>query len=139
MERQNQKTILIVEDETLQLKSLSDKFADEGFRVLKARNGEEGLTAALKECPDIILLDILMPIMDGMTMLKNLREKNSWGKSVPVIMLTNLDADDEKIMKDIVSTEPVYYLVKSRWSLDEIAEKVRERLAESQNEKGRRI
>lgn len=136
---QNQKTILIVEDEALQLKSLTDQFTDEGFRVLKARNGEEGLAAALRERPDIILLDILMPIMDGMTMLKNLREKNSWGKAVPVIMLTNLDADDEKIMKDIVSTEPVYYLVKSRWSLSEIAEKVRERLTETQDEKGRRI
>lgn len=126
---QNQKTILIVEDEDLQLKSLSDEFADEGFRVLIAKNGEEGLAVALREQPDIILLDIVMPIMDGMTMLKNMREKNSWGKNVPVIVLTNLDADDEKIMKDIVSTEPVYYLVKSKWSLAEIAEKVRERLA----------
>ena len=124
------KTILIIEDELPQLKSLVDEFTDEGFRVLQAQNGEVGLALALREHPDIILLDMVMPVMDGMTMLKKLREKNAWGRSVPVILLTNLSPDDEQRMKDITTTEPAYYLVKSRWTLRDVVEKVRERLSD---------
>ena len=124
------KTILIIEDELPQLKSLVDEFTDEGFRVLQAQNGEVGLALALREHPDIILLERVMPVMDGMTMLKKLREKNAWGRSVPVILLTNLSPDDEQRMKDITTTEPAYYLVKSRWTLRDVVEKVRERLSD---------
>jgi len=120
--------ILIIEDELLQLKSLADEFTDEGFQVLKAQNGEAGLALALREHPDIILLDIVMPVMDGMTMLKKLRE-NVWGKGVPVILLTNLSADNDQRIKDITTTEPAYYLVKSNWALRDVVEKVRERLS----------
>ena len=129
MAENNQKTILIIEDELPQLKSLADEFTDEGFRVLQAQNGEAGLAMALREHPDIILLDMVMPIMDGMTMLKKLREKNAWGKSVPVILLTNLSPDDEQRTRDITTTEPAYYLVKSKWTLRDVVEKVQERLS----------
>ena len=129
MAENNQKTILIIEDELPQLKSLADEFTDEGFRVLQAQNGEAGLAMALREHPDIILLDMVMPIMDGMTMLKKLREKNAWGKSVPVILLTNLSPDDEQRTRDITTTEPAYYLVKSKWNLRDVVEKVQERLS----------
>ena len=129
MAENNQKTILIIEDELPQLKSLADEFTDEGFRVLQAQNGEAGLAMALREHPDIILLDMVMPIMDGMTMLKKLREKNAWGKSVPVILLTNLSPDDEQRTRDITTTEPAYYLVKSKWTLRDVLEKVQERLS----------
>lgn len=129
MAENKQKTILIVEDEIAQLNALTDQFGDEGFRVLKAQNGQEGFALALREQPDIILLDILLPMMDGMTMMRKLREKNSWGKSVPIILLTNLSADDEERMKAITRDEPAYYLVKSQYTLSEIMEKVKERLA----------
>jgi len=129
MAENTQKTILIIEDELPQLKSLADEFTDEGFRVLKAQNGEVGLTMALREHPDIILLDMVMPVMDGMTMLKKLRGENVWGRGVPVILLTNLSADDEQRTRDITATEPAYYLVKSRWTLRDVVEKVRERLS----------
>ena len=128
MAENTQKTILIIEDELPQLKSLADEFTDEGFRVLKAQNGEVGLTMALREHRDIILLDMVMPVMDGMTMLKKLRE-NVWGKGVPVILLTNLSADNDQRIKDITTTEPAYYLVKSNWALRDVVEKVRERLS----------
>lgn len=71
-------TILIVEDDVPELNALRDKFTHEGFSILEAKNGEEGLATALREHPDLILLDIIMPVMDGMTMLVNLR-KDPWG------------------------------------------------------------
>ena len=131
MEETTKKKILIIEDEMSQRKALVDKFTRESFQVLEARDGEEGLRVALKEQPNIILLDIIMPKMDGMTMMKKLRQENEWGKSVPVILLTNLSSDDDKIMKGITADEPAYYLVKSNWTINDVVEKVKERLSRS--------
>lgn len=120
--------ILIVEDEVSMLNALRDKFTREGFTVFEAKNGEQGLEIALREHPDLILLDIAMPVMDGMTMMKKLRQENDWGKKVPIILLTNLNEDD-KINIRITEDEPAYYLVKSDWKIDDVVEKVRERLS----------
>ena len=122
------KKILIVEDEQSLRMSLQDTFSAEGFEVFAASNGEEGLKLALEKSPDIILLDLLMPKMDGMTMLRKIRSENAWGKNVPVIILTNLTADDEKRMKDITELEPTYYLEKVNWHMKDVVEKVKERL-----------
>ena len=119
--------LLIVEDEEITLIPLVDKFTKEGFEVKVARNGEQGLEMAAAEHPDLILLDIVMPRMDGMTMMARLRESSAWGASVPIILLTNLSADD-KIMKGVVQNEPSYYLVKTDWTLNDVVAKVRERL-----------
>ncbi|OHA24840.1 MAG: hypothetical protein A3D52_02590 [Candidatus Taylorbacteria bacterium RIFCSPHIGHO2_02_FULL_44_36] len=118
-----------VEDEKSLRDVLHDKFVKEGFSVLEARDGEEGLATALRERPDIILLDIIMPKMDGLTMMKKLREGNEWGKKVPIILLTNLSADDDKIMAAITNDEPAYYLVKSNYTIEDLVEKIRERLS----------
>ena len=130
-EENNKKILVIeeVEDDASLRNVLHDKFTNEGFRVLEARDGEEGLATALREKPDIILLDIILPKMDGITMMKKLRESSEWGKHVPIILLTNLSADEEKINQAIVENEPAYYLVKSNWSMEELIEKVRERLS----------
>lgn len=116
--------ILIVEDETPMLMSLKDNLAAAGFEhLLEAKDGEEGLALAFKEKPDLILLDILMPKMDGMTMLDKLcRDGRCSG--IKVILLTNLHADDS-IMKGIVSHEPSYYLVKTQFSIDDVIDKVK--------------
>jgi hypothetical protein len=63
--------------------------------------------------------------------MKKLRSENVWGKSVPIIILTNLIPDDDKINKSITEGEPAYYLVKTNLSMDETVEKVRERLGVS--------
>ncbi len=123
-----EKTILVVEDDLSLLGALADKFSREGFAVLQAKNGEEGLESALKNQPNMILLDIVMPVMDGMTMLKKLRATNEWGKTVPVIILTNLTSDNDERMRDITETNPAYYLVKTDWKIEDVVEKVRERL-----------
>ena len=126
---ENNKKILIVEDERSLSQALVNKLTLEGFATLTAKNGEEGLKIALREHPDLILLDIVMPRMDGITMMKKLRQTDEWGKNVPVILLTNLSADDEKIMRAVTENEPAYYLVKSDYTISDVVEKVRERLS----------
>jgi len=117
--------VLIAEDETAMLLALTDSFESANFDVLGAKDGEEGLRIALKEHPHVILIDIVMPKMDGMTMLKKLRE-DDWGKSVPIMILTNL-SETEKIaeaMEDRASD----YLIKTDWSLEDIVKKVKKLL-----------
>jgi DNA-binding response OmpR family regulator len=124
-------TILIVEDETIISKTYADELRDEGFLVFTASNGKEGLRLALLKKPDLILLDILMPVMDGLTMMDKLRKKNAYGKKVPVVLLSNLSSSEEKIMKTITNTknEPTSYFVKSDWDLDDVVKKIKELLA----------
>ena len=69
------KTILIVEDELPMLKALADKFSLEGFEILEAKDGAEGLEAAISKKPDLIILDIFMPVMDGKAMFEKLRAR----------------------------------------------------------------
>jgi len=120
------KTILVVDDEALILRSLSDKFKQEGFSVLEANNGEAGLEIALENKPDLILLDIIMPKMDGLIMLKNIREDKEWGKKVPVIILSNL-SDSDKVA-EAMKNQVFDFLVKSDWALEDVVKKVREKL-----------
>jgi DNA-binding response OmpR family regulator len=119
-------TVLIVEDEVSLRGALRDKFTREGFQVYEARDGEEGLAVAQASRPQVILLDLMMPKMDGMTMLTLLRATDTWGLHVPVFVLTNLGEDDKLTMKGILDDSFAYYLVKSNWSIDQIVEKVRE-------------
>lgn len=121
------KKILVVEDEPDMRQALVESLKHEGLEVTQATNGGEGLAQALGSHPDLIILDILMPKMDGMEMMKKLRKQNEWGRKVPIILLTNLSADD-KIMRGIVEDEPSYYLVKSDWKIPDVIEKVREML-----------
>lgn len=117
--------VLIVEDELILLQALTEKLKAEHFEVVGARNGQEGLDKALAEHPDLILLDIVMPVMDGMTMLTKVRT-DDWGKNVPVIILTNLSGGEQ--VSDALGKGVYDYLVKSDWTLDELAQKIKERL-----------
>ncbi len=119
------KTILIVEDESAIRNVLIDKFSSKDFIAIGARNGEEGLEVALDKHPDLILLDVIMPKMDGMTMLSKLRE-DTWGEKVKVILLTNLN-DPEKTL-EAMKNGAYDYLVKSDWKIDDVVDKVKERL-----------
>jgi len=122
-----EKTVLVVEDEVALRSALHDKLIHENFAVLEAKNGEEGLEIALREHPHMILLDIIMPKMDGMTMLEKLRE-DKWGKYAKVIVLTNL-TDSKKIM-EAIKHGSFEYLVKSDWKLEDVMAKIRELLGE---------
>lgn len=117
--------ILIVEDESSLRGALTDKFTREGFIVFDAKDGEVGLEVAAKERPDIILLDMMMPKVDGITMLLRLRARDDWGKNVPILLLTNVSSDDRRIPKEMMETSSLYYLVKSDWPMFKLVEKVR--------------
>jgi len=125
MEDRQKKIILIVEDELPMLHVLSDKLKESGYATFQAGNGEEGLSLALTNHPNLILLDVLMPKMDGLTMMEKLRA-NPWGKHIPVIILTNVSPDTDTTIKAIVDYQPAYYLVKSDVKLEGIVEKIQE-------------
>lgn len=129
MEENNKIKILIVEDEEIIRKLYADELRDQGFFILEASNGQEGLELALREKPDVILLDILMPVMDGLAMMDELRKSGPYGNSAVIILLTNLSASEEKIMDAITKNEPAYYLIKSDWDLSQVVDKIKERLA----------
>jgi two-component system, OmpR family, alkaline phosphatase synthesis response regulator PhoP len=120
------KIILVVEDEEALREALRDKLGREGFTVLEAKNGEDGLRVAEEHHPDVILLDIIMPKMDGVTMLQKVRESD-WGKVVRVIVLSNL-ADDEHAQAAAAKWN-AEYLVKSNWKLEALIEKIHSTLA----------
>lgn len=122
----NLQKILIVEDELPMLNALKDKLTAEGFHAIGAKNGQEGLDLALKEHPDLILLDIIMPKMDGITMMKNIRA-DLWGSKVPIIILSNLNPDNN-VIKTIEDNNPSFYLVKSDWNINDIVTKIRDLL-----------
>lgn len=119
------KKILVVEDELSLLQALELKLTKEGFHVVSAHNGQEGLAVAIQEHPDLILLDIIMPIMDGLTMLKKLREYPP-AKDTPVIILTNLTGSEK--VAEALENESFDFLVKSDWRLEDVVKKVREKL-----------
>lgn len=123
---ENGKKILIIEDELPMLKALSEKFTREGFSALEARNGQEGLDVALEAKPDLIILDLFMPVMDGKAMMEQLRQ-DEWGKKVPIIILTNLNPDD-KTLNEIMASGPSYYFIKSKWQLEDLVGKAKEEL-----------
>lgn len=117
--------ILLIEDEKSLLTVLADKFRRENFVVFEARDGEEGLKSAFGHKPDIIVLDIIMPSMDGLTMLKKLRE-DKWGDLVPVVILSNLSEPEQD--NKVADRGAIEYFVKSNWGLDDVVKKVKQTL-----------
>ncbi len=120
--------ILIIEDEEILAKTIKEKLVSEGFETYTALDGLEGLDLALKFHPDLILLDLILPKLDGLSMLKRLRE-DLWGMHAEVIILSNL-SDPRPITKgvDIGLNDVALYMVKTNWSLDEMVNKIKERL-----------
>lgn len=116
------KKILVVEDETDIREAMAEAITDAGFTVLTAENGQAGLQIALQEHPDLILLDLMMPVLNGHETLKKLRN-DAWGKNVKVIILTAMDD-----VTNIASAhqDPIEdYIIKAHTSLDELVKKVR--------------
>lgn len=118
------KKILIVEDEIAYVKLLRSHLVKKGYTVLQAIDGKEGFAIAKRERPDLILLDLRMPVMDGMSMLTALRQDKTIAKT-KVILLTNLEPDD-KIIGDTIRNQPSYYCVKSDVSFHEVLNKIEE-------------
>ena len=118
------KKVLIAEDEPAMLSALADKFEQEGCVVIQAQDGQIALDCAVKERPDIILLDILMPKMNGMEVLDKIRKGSDWGSKVPIVILTNV-APTETITTGVIENKPSLYLIKVDWKLSEVVQKIR--------------
>ncbi|HSE29578.1 MAG TPA: response regulator [Candidatus Saccharimonadales bacterium] len=121
------KKILIIEDEKPLANMLATKLHDEGYETDVAFDGEQGLKRALEWDPNLVLLDLVMPKMDGMTMLRRLRDDDK-GKNLHVILLTNL-SDTSKVY-EAVTLGVKDYLVKTNWDLDEIIEEIKSKIEE---------
>lgn len=114
--------VLLVEDDVFLSGIYQKKFEMEGFKISTADNGEKGLADAKKKNPDIILLDILLPKMDGFSVLKELKSDEAV-KNIPVILLTNLGQKDD--VEKGLEAGAVDYLIKAHFKPSEIVEKVR--------------
>ena len=90
----DERCVLIIEDEQAIVDILKFNFQKEGYKVLEAMDGQTGLELALSENPDLILLDVMLPRMDGFEVCKKIREKSS----VPVIMLTAREEEVDKVL-----------------------------------------
>lgn len=119
------KKVLMIDDDAIFLKTLTEKISDPLISIFTAKDGEEGLALALKEHPDLILLDLAMPKMDGLTMLGKLRD-DEWGKNAHVLLLTNL-MDIERVSKAL-DKGAFEYLVKSDWKTEDIVKRINEKL-----------
>lgn len=117
------KKILIVEDDVFLSGIYQKKFELEGFEVVMADNGEKGFNEAKKKSPDLILLDILLPKLDGFAVLKKLKADNIT-KDIPVILLTNLGQKDD--VEKGVEMGAEDYLIKVHFKPSEVVEKVRQ-------------
>lgn len=114
--------ILIAEDESFLSRALQDNLESEGYTVDVASNGEEALTHIQAHRPALILLDLLMPKMDGFGVLEKVRTNPEWS-SIPVIVLSNLGGDDE--LKRALDMGANDYFVKSQHPIEEVIEKVK--------------
>lgn len=115
-------TVLLVEDDNFLGNIYKTKFELEKFKIILAKDGLEGLEMAKKKKPDIILLDVLMPKMDGFTVLEHLKkDKNTL--NIPVILLTNLGQKDD--VEKGLELGAVDYLIKAHFKPSETVEKVK--------------
>ena len=128
MSELSSKKVLIVEDESFLKDLLSMKFSSEGVDLVHADDGEEALKRAREEKPDVILLDLVLPDMNGFDVLKKVKTDPETA-SIPVVVLSNLgqEGDVEK-GKTLGADE---FLIKANFSLDEVIVKVRAVLAKT--------
>jgi len=137
------KKVLLIEDNKDSQTIYSDRLEKEGYNVVVAINGDEGLQKAQKENPDLILLDLLMPFVDGKQFLRNLREDRKLG-SIPVIVLSNISDPEISVNYERKHTtldgkitnklEVDDYLIKTNTTLEQIVTSVKKGLGDIGND-----
>jgi DNA-binding response OmpR family regulator len=120
--------ILFIEDEEALQHSMGRALEFAGFAVLQALDGEAGVAIAKKEKPDLIMLDLILPKMDGFEVLKALK-KEVTTKDIPVMVLTNLESSRD--VDKVIAMGATTYLVKANYELKELIAKIKETLATS--------
>jgi CheY-like chemotaxis protein len=113
--------ILLIDDDSVTVKTFSDYLVEKGYDVHSAENGDVGFKEAKTWMPDVILLDMIMPVMNGVETLKKIREANET-KNIPVLILTNIDGPEE--VAEAMQLGQVQYLVKANYSMEDIYRKI---------------
>lgn len=121
-----QSVVLVAEDEPPMRKMLVGVLQQAGYTVIEVANGKEGLTAALAQHPAIIVTDNVMPIMNGVDMVVEIRKDKTWGARVPVILMTNVNSM-EAVNKSL-QTGGIDYLMKADVQLEQVVALVKQRL-----------
>lgn len=119
------KVVLLIEDEPTLQKTLGTALTQEGYDVKSATDGETGLHLARETKPDIILLDLILPKMDGFEVLEELK-KSADTKDIPVIILTNLENTQD--IEKALGLGATNYLVKANYDLKGVIEKVKDNI-----------
>jgi len=119
------KSILFIEDESALQKTFGDLLGTKGYRLISALDGEIGLALAKKEKPDLILLDIVLPKVNGLEVLGKLKDDPET-KAIPIVILTNLEGINN--VGKALELGATTYLVKAQYSLDEVIEKIEKAL-----------
>lgn len=117
------KKILIVEDDKFLSRIYNTKLTDEGFNVVSAIDGEEGLEKMRNEQPDLVILDLVMPHMDGFAVLEE-KIKDESIKEIPVIVMTNLGQDSDVVkVKELGAVD---HALKSDITLEELLKMIQQ-------------
>lgn len=124
---EQKKKILVVDDSKELSGIMSDMLEFKGYETLVANNGKDAIVTALKEHPDLILLDLRMPDLDGYQVVRKLR-KDVWGKTVKILILTA--AGEVSDIPPDLGIEPSDYLLKALWGIENVGTKVKQKLAE---------
>ena len=124
------KTILIIEDEDLILKALTEGFLRRGFNIIKALDGDAGIEMIDKKRPDLVLLDLILPKVSGQEVLLDMKKKGLIEK-IPVVVLTNVS--DGATLKECMSLGAKEYIVKANFSFDDMEETINRVLGITKN------
>lgn len=121
------KKILFIEDESALQKTFTDLLSKENYEIVSAFDGETGLRLAKDKKPDLILLDLILPKINGFDVLRNLKNDEEL-KNIPVIVLTNLESVVD--VNRVIELGATTYLVKAHYSLKEVIDKVKTALGD---------
>lgn len=119
------KKILFIEDEQALQKALGDVLKKEKFKLINALDGEIGLRLAKKEKPDLIVLDVILPKINGLEVLEELK-KDTETQKIPVIILTNNERMED--VDKALAYGATIYLIKTQYSLSDLIGKIKKTL-----------
>ncbi|MBZ9569860.1 response regulator [Patescibacteria group bacterium] len=121
------KRIVFIEDEPALQKILGEALSKEGYEVIAALDGEAGLRLVETKKPDLVLLDLILPKIDGFEVLRRIKEDPET-REIPIIILTNLERMED--VDRVSELGAITYLVKDNYTLEEVVEKIKKAIGE---------